>query len=424
MRRNSGRQDGWTGGWMARWAILLGLAAPAVQAQTIAITGGTVFPVTGPRIERGTVLIQEGRITAVGADVPIPAGAMRIDATGKWVTPGLVHAASDAGLGVGSVSGFGEGTMQGDVTASFSPAEGVDPAALTIATTRSGGITTAILPPGGSFVRGRAAAIDLAGDRLDAMLLDPDVAVVLDLSHGSRGAGGGSRAGVLARMRTLLDDARVYAERRADFERGQIRPLAAPAPELEALLPVLRGDIPLYVQANRRMDIAAALRLAREYRLRMVLFGAAEGWQLAGEIAEAGVPVAVQPLADLPSFDGLGARLDNATLLREAGVEILIAQGDAGGDRNLRTTAGNAVRNGLTWDDALRAITLAPARTFGLTDRGALAPGQVANVVIWSADPLDFAGHAERVFIRGTEVPLRTRETELLERYRRLPVRY
>jgi imidazolonepropionase-like amidohydrolase len=124
---------------------------------------------------------------------------------------------------------------------------------------------------------------------------------------------------------------------------------------------------------------------------------------------------------DIPSFDGLRARLDIATLLREAGVDVIIAQTDAGGDRNLRWIAGNAVRNGLSWDDALSAITLSPARAFGLADRGSLAAGSVANVVIWSGDPLDFASAPTAIFIRGKAQDLRTRETELLDRYRKLP---
>jgi imidazolonepropionase-like amidohydrolase len=111
-------------------------------------------------------------------------------------------------------------------------------------------------------------------------------------------------------------------------------------------------------------------------------------------------------------------------VLREAGVNIIIAQADAGGDRDLRYVAGNAVRNGISWDDALKAITQSPAAAFGLTDRGTLETGKVANVVVWSGDPLDFSGAAEKVFIRGKDVSLRTRETELLERYRRLPVTY
>jgi imidazolonepropionase-like amidohydrolase len=171
------------------------------------------------------------------------------------------------------------------------------------------------------------------------------------------------------------------------------------------------------------MDIENALRLTREYKLRTVLFGAVEGWQLARQIAAAGVPVALEPLRDIPSFDGLGARLDNATLLREAGVNVIIAQGDPGGERNLRYAAGNAVRNGLSWDDALAAITAAPAAAFGLSDYGSLEPGKVANLVVWSGDPFDFNSAAERVYIRGQLTSLATRETELRDKYRTLPPR-
>jgi imidazolonepropionase-like amidohydrolase len=147
-------------------------ALPAVAgAQTIAITGGTVYPVSGPRIERGTVLIQDGRIVAVGADVPIPAGATRVDATGKWVTPGIFHARADAGLNVGSLSGFSESGTQGDVTPAFSPADGFNPDATTIPVARTGGVTTAVLGPSGGFLPGRAILVDLDGERLEDMVV-------------------------------------------------------------------------------------------------------------------------------------------------------------------------------------------------------------------------------------------------------------
>jgi imidazolonepropionase-like amidohydrolase len=176
------------------------------------------------------------------------------------------------------------------------------------------------------------------------------------------------------------------------------------------------------IAANRKLDLDNALRLAREFNLRLVLSGAVEGWQLADRIAAQKVPVLIEPNTDIPSFDGLAARLDNVTLLRSAGVKVVIAQGDPGGERNLRFAAGNAVRNGVTWDDALRAVTLWPAEAFGIADGyGTLAPGKVANVVIWSGDPLDFASAAEKVFIRGREASLRTRENELRDRYRKLP---
>ena len=391
------------------------------QTGAIALTGATVYPVSGPRIPNGTVLIQDGRITAVGANVAIPAGATRVDAAGKWITLGLIHANANAGLGVSGLGAFQEGRIQGEINPSFNPVEGIDPAAFGIAVVRTGGVTGGVLVPGGSFFPGQAPAVSFAGDHVEDMLVRRNAAMVLDLSDNSKAAGGGSRAGTMALVRRLFDDALEYARRKPDFQRAAIQPLSAPAKELEALLPVLRGEVPLAISANRRIDIENALRLKREYRLRVVLLNGVEAWQVAKDIAAAGVPVVLEPNRDIPSFDGLGARLDNATLLREAGVDVIIAQGDPGGERNLRYAAGNAVRNGMSWDDALKAVTLAPASAFGFTDYGTLAPGKVANLVIWSGDPFDFSAVAEKVYIKGREQPLRTRETELRDKYRTLP---
>jgi imidazolonepropionase-like amidohydrolase len=406
---------------LAALAVGAACGCTVLEAQTIAITGGTVYPVSGPKIENGTVLIRDGRIVSVGANVTVPSGATTVDARGKWVTPGLIHAGANAGMGVAGLGGLGERTIQGEVNPSFSPAEGFDPAAITIPVARTGGITSAVLSPGGPFFPGQAFAVDYEGRTLDSMIVRRGVALVLDLSASSRAAGGGSRAGTLARVRRIFDDALEYARRRSDYQRDQIQPLAAPGRELEALLPALRGQMPVVAIANRRMDIENALRLRSEYRLTLILVGVVEGWQVAREIAGAGVKVVVEPLSDIPSFDGLGARLDNVAVLREAGVEVIIAQGDAGGERNLRYAAGNAVRNGMSWDDALRAITAAPAAAFGLSGHGTLEAGKVANLVVWSGDPLDFGSTAEKVFIRGKEASLRTREHELRDRYRTLP---
>jgi len=397
------------------------VASLRLSAQSIAITGGTIYPVSGPRIPNGTVVIQDGRIVAVGANVSVPAGATHVDATGKWITPGFIHANANAGLGVSGLGAFQEGGVQGEINPSFNPAEGIDPAAFAIPIVRTGGVTGGVLMPGGSFFPGQAPAVNFAGDRVEDMLVRRNAAMVLDLSENSKGAGGGSRAGTMARIRRLFDDALEYARRRADFHRAAIQPLSAPAKELEALLPMLRGEVPLAISANRRIDIENALRLKREYRLRVVLLNGVEAWQVAKEIAAAGVPVVLEPNRDIPSFDGLGARLDNATLLREGGVDVVIAQGDPGGERNLRYAAGNAVRNGMSWDDALRALTILPASTFGLGDYGTLEAGKVANVVIWSGDPFEFSAIAEKVYIKGREQPLRTRETELRDKYRALP---
>ena len=204
--------------------------------------------------------------------------------------------------------------------------------------------------------------------------------------------------------------------------RAQMQQLAAPAAELEALLPVLRGQLPLIVFANRVSDLRTALRIGREYKLKLILAGAAEGWEIAAELALAGVPVLVEPMDNIPSYDALGIRYENAALLAKAGVKVSLLEVDTHNSRRIRQQAGNAVSFGMTWDQALRAVTLTPAETFGVADRyGSLDAGKVANVVVWSGDPFEIATGAEHVFIRGHEIPLTSRQTQLLQRYRKLP---
>jgi imidazolonepropionase-like amidohydrolase len=243
------------------------------------------------------------------------------------------------------------------------------------------------------------------------------------LDESSREAGDGARAGTLARLRQLLTDARDYGRRRADFDRAQMRQLAAPAADLEALQPVLAGRMPLVVTAHRVFDIRNALRLAREFNLRLILAGAAEGWEVADEIARAQVPVLVVPLSNLPSFNALGARYENAARLSAAGVKVaIVAGGDPHNARLVRQEAGNAVSYGMDPDAAFRAVTLGAAEILGIQDRyGSLEPGKIANVVVWSGDPFEFSTAVRHVWIRGRAIPLTSRQTELLERYRTLP---
>jgi len=220
----------------------------------------------------------------------------------------------------------------------------------------------------------------------------------------------------------VFDDALEYGRRKTDWARAQIHPLAASGADLAALGPVLRGELPLIVIANRRSDIETALRIGREYHLKLILAGAAEGWLSASAIARANVPVLVRPLDNVPSYDALGVRYENAALLARAGVKVALLETDTHNSRNLRQQAGNAVANGMTWDQALRAVTLSPAEIFGVADRyGSIALGKVADVVVWSGDPFEFATAVEHVYIRGREIPLKSRQTELLERYRKLP---
>ncbi|HLZ46938.1 MAG TPA: amidohydrolase family protein [Gemmatimonadales bacterium] len=396
-------------------------------AQTIAITGGTVYPISGAKIENATVLIRDGRIAAVGANVAVPAGATRIDASGKVVTPGFIDGAGQMGLReIGAVDNTNEYTLRGnDVAAAFNVLEGINPASMLIAVTRMEGITSTLAVPNGNLILGQAALIDLDGVTIEAMRVKSPAAMVADLGEASKGAGGGSRAGAAERLRRVLNDAREYAPRRADYRRRQIEELSASAADLEALQPVLRGELPLIVIANRRSDIETALRIAKEYKLKLILAGAAEGWMIPQEIAAAGVPVLVEPLDNIPSYDALGIRYENAGLLAKGGVKVALMETATENTRDLRQQAGNAVANGMTWEQALRAVTLTPAEVFGVADRyGSLETGKVANVVVWSGDPFEFSTGVEHVFIRGRDIPLRSRQTELLDRYRTLPPKY
>jgi imidazolonepropionase-like amidohydrolase len=395
-------------------------------AQTIAITGGTVHPVSGPRIENATVLVRDGAIVAVGRDVAVPAGARVIDARGKVVTPGLFNAGTQLGLTeISAVQSNNEGRLSGnEVAASFNVAAGINPFSQLIPVTRVEGVTTALSAPDGGLISGQAVVIDLAGETVAEMLASPRAVMVADIA--AKGAGGGSRAGVIARLRRVLDDAREYQRRRADYQRAQIQPLGAPAADLEALQPVLAGTLPLAIRASRRSDIAAALDLAADYRIRLIIADGAEAWTLADRLAAARVPVILSPLTNIPSYDALGARYGNAGLLARAGVRVaLMGEDGSHNSRLVRQEAGNAVSYGLSWDEALRAVTLTPAEIYGLGARyGSLEPGKVANVVVWSGDPFEFSTRVETVLIRGKEIPLTSRQTELRDRYRTLPPAY
>lgn len=410
------------------------LGALPLGAQTIAITGGRVFPVNGPPIENGTVVIENGRITAVGANVAIPSGAQRVDATGKWVTPGLVNSGTVLGLQeIGAVADTREMVAKGKdgIAAAFTVADGLNPQSVLIPPTRKDGITSVVIVPGGGLVSGQAGFIDLVDGSASDMIVRPSVGMVAEIGDAEE-AGVGSRGELLLRLRELIEDTRAYQRRRADFERAQTRPFVASRLDLEAMIPVVEGRLPLIVQVDKASDIQAALKLARDNGLRLVIAGGAEAWEVADELAAAHVPVLTGAMNNIPqTFAKLGQRQENAALLRKAGVPVAIVGNAEGGDeeafnaRNIRYEAGNAVAYGMSWADALRAITLTPAELFGVADRvGSLQPGREANVVVWSGDPLEFATVPEHVFVRGKEYTEPTRQDLLTERYKDLPPNY
>ncbi|HET7586257.1 MAG TPA: amidohydrolase family protein [Gemmatimonadaceae bacterium] len=414
-------------------AIVFSLPVTAA-AQTIAITGGRVFPVSGPPIDNATVLIRDGRIVAVGANVTVPANAQRVDATGKWVTPGLIDAATQLGaVEIGAVPDTREASARGQdaVAAAFRVSDGLNPASVMITPARNEGVTSVVVVPSGNLVSGQAAFIDLVHGSAHDMVAASPVAMVGEVGN-KRAANVSARGELLMRLRELLEDTRAYAQHRAAYEQGNTRSYRASRLDLDAMIPVVQGRLPLLVEADKASDIVAALDLAREFGLKIMIGGGAEAWMVADDLSRAHVPVLTGAMNNIPdAFATLGQRQENAALLQKAGVQVILIGNAGGGDeeafnvRNIKQEAGNAVAYGLPWDAALRAVTLAPAEAFGVSDRyGSLAPGKVANVVVWSGDPFEFTTRAEHVFVHGEEHREPSRQDMLTERYKTLPPDY
>ncbi len=412
------------------FTVVVTVTAP-VGSQTVAITGGKVYPVIGPPIDGGTVVIVNGRIAAVGRNIAIPAGAQRIDATGKIVTPGFVNAATQ--LGVQEVSAVGDtrdmsAKGKDNIAAAFTVWDGLNPNSVMFAPARKEGITSFVVMPTGGLVAGQAALLDVVPGTTTDMIIRAPVAMIAEVGD-PQSAGLSSRGELIVKLRELLDDTRFFRTHRDAFDRAQTRPFAASRLDLQAMIPVIEGRLPLVITVDRASDIDAAMRLAREFNVKLMIGGGAEAWMMASKLAAAHIPVLTGAMNNIPAgFAALGQRQENAALLRKAGVSVALIGNAGGGDeeafnvRNLKQEAGNAVAYGMTWDDALRAVTLAPAEIFGVADRvGSLQPGREGNVVVWSGDPFEFTTRVEHVLVRGHEYNDKTRQDELMERYKTLP---
>ena len=426
----------------------MAVAAGPVSAQTVAIVGGHIYSM-GPagEIASGTVLIQGGKIVAVGADVKVPAGAQVIDAHGAVVTPGLI--AADAGLAASEVgkdmddaelgemtAGPGDGTRDlatrsPTFTAAFDVQYALNPASTMLPLARLAGITRAVVTPeyggGGregareALFAGQAAVIQLG--QSGKLLVRPGAAMVLDLGESGADHAGGSRNAAVLALKEIVGDVRRYAANKAAYDRNQTRALSVSKADLEALIPVVEGRMPVLVGVQRASDIRLALDLARELHLKIIIDGADEGWMVAADLAAAHVPVIIDPTDDRPeSFERLAANSENAARLQAAGVSVIFTATEGNYRlRELRYMAGDAVAYGLPWPAALAAITINPARAFGFADRaGSLEPGKDADVVVWSGDPFEPMSQPVAVLIKGETQTLTSRSLQLRDRYKDL----
>lgn len=406
--------------------IAIALCATAqAHAGVIVIEGARVHVAPGRTLDGATVVIRDGVIVEVGAGAAVPEGAQRIDAAGAVVTAGFVDGYSQLGLvevdQEGSTVDGRFGGDNGGIHAAYTATDGYNPRSVAIPVARTGGVTSAVSAPTGGLVSGASAWVTLA-DATDvaAVAVRAPLAMHVTLGADAMGVARGSRGVALERLRELLDDVAQYAKRKAAYERAETRPFAAARLDLEALLPVLAGRVPLVVRCDRASDILAAVRLGAQLRVRVIIAGGAEAWTVAEELAASRVPVILAPTHNLPAdFDAVHVRDDAAAVLRAAGVTVVIStMGEPAGMRTLRQEAGVAVGWGLSWDDALAAVTTAPAAVFGITDRGTVEKGKVADLVVWSGDPFELSSRPLHVLIGGQPQPLRTRQTLLLERYR------
>ena len=455
-------------------AMLLAAAAP-LHAQTFAISGGTVALGDGSEpIPNGMVIVRDGRILAAGdIRMKLPAGTQVIDATGKWVTPGIV--AGFSRLGLAEVDLIGEDTegaaatdtsgaaddttSNGPFNAAIDVVPAINPRDTTVSVNRADGVTRALVAPavGKSIFAGQGAVIDTGAD------MEPVTAArkfqFVELGETGADKAGGSRASAYVLFRNALREAGQLRRYTPSIEAARgAQPDAREQPvvrdpnesrlydvrrsedvlltrfDAAALVPVLQGRQYLLVHVERASDILQVLALRHDFpSLKIVLVGASEGWTVADRIARAGVPVIASAVNDLPaSFEQLAATQSNVGRMRAAGVHVSIGMIDDNDTRNLfkeRQYAGNLVAlqrvpgaAGVSWGEALAMITSRPGEAIGMgKEIGSLAPGRRADVVIWSGDPLEGSSAAEQVFIDGVRQPLEDHQTRLLDRYRNLP---
>ena len=406
-------------------AWVLGTATAVAQGPVLIRDARVHTVAAAGTLEHTDVLVENGRIAAIGKNLAAPKGATIIDADGKPLTPGLFGGLSNLGVEeIGLEPSAGDGSVAlGDMRPEFDLTLAYNPDSPTVAASRISGVTFMMLAPtpgsaraGGTLVAGQGAIVRLDG-RLESEG-DRSRAMFVDFGGDSVDLSGGSRAAQYMLLRQAFNEARTPAVMMAHDQR-----LLTPAGR-QQLGDWLRNRNLFVVDADRAADLRQLLAFAKREELHLALAHANEAWRIAPQLAAAKVPVIIDPLEDLPSsFDSVGATMENAARLARAGVEVAFSLGDRVpyASRKVRQAAGNAVAHGMPWDAALAAITRVPAKIFGVGDSiGSIEVGRQADLVLWSGDPLEVSSLARAVLIAGQPVQMRSRQTDLRDRYMEL----
>lgn len=407
----------------------LGITAAAQQVEkstfgTFALTNATVETVTKGRLEGATVIIREGKIEAVGVDLPVPAGAQVIDCRGLFIYPGMIDSGTRLGLEeIGSISLTMDSDEIGDLTPEMDALTAVNPNSVLIPVTRVSGVTSVITTPTGGLFPGTAAMINLHGYTPEQMYGGFKAVVINFPSSGRRGRWDRrsdedvkkDSEKSLKRLNDTWARVKAYAEidsatmGKADYN-----------PELAALVPVYKRQMKAMIEANKSDDILAALKWIRANRIDAILTGVSEGWRVADSILMAGVPVITGPILSVPTRDSdpYDIAYKNAGLMQKAGVKVALRTNESENARNLPFNAGFAATYGMGSGEALKAVTIIPAEIMGIADQvGSIEPGKRANLFISDGDPFEPATQIRHLFIDGWNVPLESRQTLLYDEF-------
>ena len=396
-----------------------------IGSESLVIQNGKIYTITNGIIESGHVVIQNGVIIQIGTGVEIPPDAEIVDATGKVVMPGLID--SFTNLGIADLPSFG--SDDDEATDPLLPhlrvIDALNPENRYLRIAIASGVTTVLCAPAdGNLLTGQSALIHLSAESVSDMVLSFPAAVhgclgeLPKMRYGKKNRMPMTRMGSAALLRQTLIDAGAYNDRYSDYEKkleaynnekGEDR--EKPSPPVadfmkQALIPVLRGEIPIVLSANRLDDILTAIRIADEFNIRIILNHGAEAYKIGQKLTEKNIPVLVGPSSsNQDRVETLEALPENPALLHEAGVKFAFQTGSIQNVNGLLNEAREAVRNGLPYHEALKALTLYPAEIFGLDSRiGSIQVGKLADIVIFNRDPLTLLSSVEMVFINGNKV--------------------
>ncbi len=396
---------------------------------TFALTNAEIVTVTNGTITNGTLLIRDGKIAALGTSVEIPSDAEVIDCSGMQIYPGMIEGGSRIGLTeVGSDQRTRDYNEIGDVIPQMKALTAVNPNSALIPVNRISGVTTSLVVPAGGVYSGTSALINLHGYTPDQMFAGFE-AVAINFPVSGRRGWWDSRSDeeikkaaekAIDEMKEVWDNAKEYARIDSALRAKGNGDRADYYPEMEALIPYVRGEKPVIIDVNAAKDILSAIEWVEENNVKAIFSGVSEGWRVAEELAEAGIPVIAGPVLSTPtrSSDRYDQAYRNPGIMQKAGVKVALSAGGAENIRNLPYNAGFAAAYGMGREEALKAVTIVPAEIFQVSDRmGSLEEGKQATLFVTNGDPFETSTDVRYVFINGWKIPMESRQTRLYEEF-------